>query len=109
MGTVNLHNQSGKHMLATRPAARAIQPAMRSAMRDGTITLDTSGIRRISVSFFDESLLMFKELLSETGDRNLRMVYHKAPQTDSLKNLVPNRGLMLSESPTGDWIITSRR
>lgn len=85
-----------------------MQSAFRVAIRDGAVTLDTTGIRRISVSFFDESLLMFIELLTETGDDNLRMIYHKAPQSESLRNLVPIRGLTLSESPNGDWVITSR-
>ena len=95
-------------MLGTRTAARAIQMAIRAAMQDGAITLDTSGIRRISVSFFDESLLILNELLSETGNDNPRMIYHKAPHFESLKNLVPNRGLTLSESLNWDWIISSR-
>ena len=71
----------------------------------GTITFDTSGVRRIGVSFFDEALLIFNEIVAETGNNELRLVYHKAPPTDSLKNLVGNRGLTLSETDTGDWII----
>ena len=109
MSTIDLLRQSGTHLLGTRPVARAMKPAMRASLEEGTITLDGSGVRRISVSFFDESLLILNELISETGDINLRLIYRNAPQQGALKNLVPNRGLALSESPTGDWVITSRR
>lgn len=106
MATVDLLGESGAPMLGTRPAARAMEPAMRAASDSGIITLDTSGVRRIGVSFFDEALLIFSELVSETGNSDLRLVYHKAPPTESLKNLVGNRGLALSETDTGDWVIS---
>ena len=92
-------------MLGTRPAARAIEPAMRAALENGVITLDTSGVRRIGVSFFDETLLVLRELMAETG-HDVRLVYHEAPSLESLKNLAPNRGMKVSESPSGDWIIS---
>ncbi len=106
MATVDLLEQSGTYMLGTRPAARAIAPAIRAASNDGAIALDTSGILRIGVSFFDEALLIFDELVAETGNDSLRLIYHKAPGMESLKNLVSHRGLSLTESPSGDWIIS---
>ncbi len=105
MVAVDLLAETGVRMLGTRPAARAMESAMRVASDSGTITFDTSGVRRIGVSFFDEALLIFNEIVAETGNNELRLVYHKAPPTDSLKNLVGNRGLTLSETDTGDWII----
>ena len=109
MSTINLLCQSGTHMLGTRPVARAMKPAMQASLEDCTITLDGSGVRRISVSFFDESLLILNELMAETGNMNLRLIYRNAPQQESLKNLASNRGLTLSESSSGDWVITSRQ
>ena len=109
MTTIDLLRHSGTHLLGTRPVARDMKPAMRAALENGTVTLDGSVVRRISVSFFDESLLILNELIAETGNSNLRLIYRNAPRPESLKTLVPNRGLTLSESPTGDWIITSRR
>ena len=120
MAAIDLLSQSGTQMLGTRPTARAMKPAILAQLRactndgagageNGAITFDTSGIRRISVSFFDECLLILSELMSETGDDNLRLIYHKAPSPESLKNLAANRGLTVSESPDGDWIISSRR
>ena len=106
MSTVKLSDQSGKSVLITRPVARAFAPAMQRASDDGTITLDTSGILRIGVSFFDEALLVFKGIITETGNNDLRLIYSKAPTMESLKRLVPNRGLSLTESPSGDWIIS---
>lgn len=106
MVAVDLVKQSGSRMLGTRPAARAMVPAMRAALDSGVITLDTTGVRRIGVSFFDEALLIFNELMSETGNDDLRLVYHKAPPTESLQNLVANRGLIVFLSPDGDWIIS---
>ncbi len=105
MVAVELLRETGVRILGTRPAARAMEPAMRAASNSGIITFNTSGVRRIGVSFFDETLLIFNEIVTETGNRDLRLVYQKAPPTESLKNLVENRGLMLSESDTGDWII----
>ena len=105
MPAVDLIGETGTRMLGTRPAARAMETAMRAACDSGTITFDTSGVRRIGVSFFDEALLIFNELVAETGNSRLKLVYHKAPPTESLKNLVGNRGLTLSETDTGDWII----
>ena len=96
-------------MLGTRPVARAMETAIREALQDGSITLDTSGIQRIGVSFFDESLLILSELIAETGDDSLQLIYRKAPLLDSLKHLAPNRGLSVSESPSGDWVISSSR
>ena len=78
---------------------------MRAASRDGTITLDTSGILRIGVSFFDEALLVFQGIIEETGNNNLRLVYRKAPTMPSLKRLVGNRGFTLSETDAGEWVI----
>ena len=106
MVAVDLLRESGVQMLGTRPAARGLEPAMREASNSGTITLDTSGVRRIGVSFFDEALLIFNEIVAETGNPDLRLVYHKAPPTESLKNLVESRGLALAETDTGDWIIS---
>ena len=106
MATVDLYKQSGTHMLGTRPAARTVAPAMQAASSDGEIALNTDGILRIGVSFFDEALLIFNEIITETGDDNLRLVYRKAPAMESLKNLVPNRGLTLLETPDGEWVIS---
>ena len=92
-------------MLITRPAARVVAPVMRDAADDGAIMLDTEGVLRIGVSFFDEALLIFNEIIAETGNEDLRLVYRKAPTMQSLKNLVGNRGLTLSETPEGDWVI----
>ena len=78
---------------------------MQAALENGAITLDTSGIRRISVSFFDDTLLILREIMAETG-QDIRLVYRKAPSLESLKNLAPNRGMKVSESPSGDWVIS---
>lgn len=109
MSTISLFQQSGSKMLGTRPAARAFEPAMREALVDGSIGLDTSGILRIGLSFFDETLLIFDEILEETGNNSLQMVYKTGPSLESLKDLVPHRGLDLYESASGDWIISSPR
>ena len=106
MATIDLLEHSGTKMLGTRPAARAFEPAMRAALADGSISLDTSGIRRIGLSFFDETLLIFDELLAETGDNSLQMIYRKGPSLESLKEMVPHRGLTIQESASGDWIIS---
>lgn len=106
MATIDLLEHSGAKMLGTRPAARAFEPAMRAALSDGSVSLDTSGIRRIGLSFFDETLLIFGDLLAETGDNSLQMIYRKGPELESLKDMVPHRGLTLHESPDGDWIIS---
>ena len=106
MTTVNLSVQSGKTVLITRPAARVVASAMQAAADDGEITLNTDGILRIGVSFFDEALLIFNEIIAETGDANLRLVYRKAPAMESLKSLVANRGLTLLETTDGEWVIS---
>lgn len=106
MATVGLSAQSRKSVLITRPSARMMAQAMHDAASDGTITLDTHDILRIGVSFFDEALLIFGQIVSETGDADLRLVYHKAPTMQSLKNLVAHRGFVLHESADGDWIIS---
>ena len=105
MATIDLFQQSESQMLGTRPAARTVGPAMRAASGDGAITLNTDGILRIGVSFFDEALLIFNEIIAETGKDDLRLVYQRAPTMESLKNLAPNRGLTVSETPEGDWVI----
>ena len=79
---------------------------MRASMENGAITLDTAGVRRIGVSFFDETLLILREMMNDVGD-DLRLVYHKAPPLASLKDLASNRGMTVSESPSGDWIISA--
>ena len=106
MTTVNLSMQSGKTVLITRPAARVVAPAMLDAAGHGEITLNTDGILRIGVSFFDEALLIFNEIIEETGKENLQLIYQKAPAMKSLKNLVSNRGLTVSETADGDWVIS---
>lgn len=106
MVAVDLLGESGTRMLGTRPAARAMEPAMRAASDSGVIILDTTGVRRIGVSFFDESLLIFNELVVATGNNELQLVYHKAPPTESLLSLVGNRGLTAFQSLDGDWIIS---
>ena len=107
MSTVKLSAQLGKSVLITRPAARLVEPAMRTAaaVGDGVITLDTGGVLRIGVSFFDEALLVFREIIAESGNDELRLVYHKAPAMQSLKRLAGNRGFVLSETAAGDWVI----
>lgn len=106
MVAVDLVRESGTPMLGSRPAARSMKPAMQAAARTGTVTLDTSGVRRISVSFFDEALLIFHELVTETDNKNLKLIYSKAPPTHSLSNLVRQRGLSLEITQHGDWVIS---
>lgn len=106
MTTVNLSMQSGKTVLITRPAARVVASAMQAAAGDGEITLNTDGILRIGVSFFDEALLIFNEIIEETGQEDLQLIYRKAPTMQSLKNLATNRGLTISETSAGDWVIS---
>ena len=105
MSIVSLSKESGKSVLITRPAARIVASAMQQASDDGEIVLETDGILRIGVSFFDEALLIFNEIISETGNEGLRLVYRQAPTMQSLKNLVSNRGLSLSETSCGEWVI----
>lgn len=105
MATIDLFQQTDSQMLGTRPAARTVAPAMQAASFDGVITLNTDGILRIGVSFFDEALLIFNEIIEETGKDDMQLVYRKAPVMESLKNLVPNRGLTLSETVDGEWVI----
>ena len=107
MATINLLRETGSHMLGTRSAARAMEPTIRAALENGAITLDTSGVRRIGVSFFDETLLILRELMAETDD-DLILVYHEAPSLESLKNMARNRGMKVSESLSGDWIISPK-
>ena len=106
MAAIELFQHSESRMLGTRPAARTIAPAMQAASGDGQITLNTAGILRIGVSFFDEALLIFNEIMADTGNADLRLVYQKAPTMQSLKNLVPNRGLALAETDDGAWVIS---
>ena len=106
MATVNLFEQSGKSVLSTRPSARAMESAMRAASGDGAITMDTSGVLRIGVSFFDEALLIFDEIVRETGNNNLRLIFPEAPGATSLKELALHRSCLLVESPSGKWIIS---
>ncbi len=79
---------------------------MQAAAGGGEITLNTDGILRIGVSFFDEALLIFNEIIEETGKKELQLIYQKAPTMQSLKNLAPNRGLTVSETLGGDWVIS---
>lgn len=106
MVAVDLLKQSGSQMLGTRPAARAMESAMRTMSDSGVIIFDTSGVRRIGVSFFDEALLILNEIIEETRNERLRLVYRQGPTMQSLKNLVPNRGLCLSETDAGEWVIS---
>ena len=80
--------------------------AMLVASDDGLITLDTEGILRIGVSFFDEALLIFNEIIEQTGNPDLQLIYCKAPTMQSLKDLVSNRGLVLFETCSGNWVIS---
>ena len=105
MSTVSLSTETGKSVLITRPAARVVAPAMRAASFDGEISLCTDGILRVGVSFFDESLLILNELIEETGNADLLLIYRQAPTMQSLKNLVANRGLTLTETEDGAWVI----
>jgi hypothetical protein len=107
MITIDLLKETESPMLGTRPAARAIEPVMRTALENGEITLDTTGVRRIGVSFFDETLLILRDIMGDVGT-DIRLIYRKAPQLESLKELAPNRGLQVVESPSGDWIISPR-
>ena len=68
MSIVKLSDQSDKSVLITRPMARIMAPAMQDASHDGVITLDTAGILRIGVSFFDEALLILNEIMEQTRE-----------------------------------------
>ena len=106
MSSVDLRRLCGSRMLGTRPAARRVAPTMRAAAAaDGVITLDTHRILRVGVSFFDEILLVLREIIAESGNDDLQLVYHQAPAMPSLKNLAYHRGFVISETPAGDWVI----
>ena len=80
---------------------------MRTGLENGKITLDTTGVRRIGVSFLDETLLILRDIILEEGT-DVRLVYHKGPPLHSLKDLAPHRGMQVEESASGDWIIFPR-
>ena len=106
MSSVELRQLCGSRMLGTRPAARLVAPTMRAvAAEDGVITLDTDRVLRVGVSFFDEVLLVLREIIAESGNDDLQLVYHQAPAMQSLKNLAYHRGFVISETPAGDWVI----
>lgn len=106
MSDIDLRQLCGSRMLGTRPAARLAAPTMRlAAAEDGVITLDTARILRVGVSFFDEVLLVLREIIAESGNHDLRLVYRQAPAMPSLKKLAYHRGFVISETPAGDWVI----
>ena len=106
MSSVDLRELCGSRMLGTRPAARLVAPAMRAAaVADGVITLDTHRILRVGVLFFDEVLLVLREIIAESENSDLHLVYHQAPAMPSLKKLAYHRGFAISETPAGDWVI----
>ena len=108
MTSIALLKETESPMLGTRPAARAIEPVMRTAVEDGAIVLDTAGVRRIGVSFFDETLLILRDIMEDNGF-GVNLIYRKGPPLGSLKDLVPNRGMEVVESPAGDWIISPQK
>ena len=69
MSSVDLRQLCGSRMLGTRPATRLVAPMMRAAAAaDGVITLDTDRVLRVGVSFFDEVLLVLREIIAESGN-----------------------------------------
>ena len=106
MSTIDLKQHLGKSILSTRPSARSMMPAMREAAENGDITLDASRVLRTSVSFFDEALLIFNDIVDETGQDDLKLIYRDATAAQTLKDMPKYRGLRLVESPSGDWIIS---
>jgi hypothetical protein len=99
-----------KRALVTRQSARTIGDAVARAFEvgGGEVVLDFSGIDAVTPSFVDEALGSIEDMMSVSDGNRLRLVFVNLPTRLSAKFAAIGRarGLEISESDSGAWIIT---
>ena len=110
MKSVNVYDLLRKRALVTRQSARTVGDAVARAFESagGEVVLDFSGIDAVTPSFVDEALGSIEEMLRSSDGNQLRLVFVNLPTRLSAKFAAVGRarGLDISESDSGAWIIT---
>lgn len=112
MESVRVYDLLRRRVLVTRESARSIGPTLSEALGrgDGRVELDFSGVEGITPSFLDEALEVIQEQLNDTGGE-LQVLILNAPTRLSSKfeAVGRGRGLSITESPEGRWLVVSER
>ena len=110
MKSLDVFDLMHKRALVTRESARAVGNALATAVTAarGEVVLDFSGIDAVTPSFVDEALGSIGEMLAGSDTSQLRLVFLNVPTRLSAKFAAVGRarGLEISESESGAWIIT---
>jgi hypothetical protein len=110
MTSVRLYDLVKNRVLVSRESARAIEPALGSALADGRgqVELNFDGVEGMTPSFLDEILAIIEERLGAAGSEGLRIMVVNPPTRLSSKFVALGRGRQLSvkESDDGAWAIT---
>lgn len=113
MTTVKMYDLERKRILVTRQSARGIEPILCAAMVEGQgqIALDFSGVDGVTPSFLDETLAVIQKCIQTTQGKEFRLLVVHPPTRLSAKFAAVGRarGLSISESESGTWIITGER
>jgi hypothetical protein len=109
--SLSVYDLVHKRALVTRQTARAVGVALTTALpreAGGEVVLDFSGVEAVTPSFVDEALGSIEEMLRSSDGNQLRLVFVNLPTRLSAKFAAVGRarGLDISESDSGAWIIT---
>ena len=110
MKTVKVYGLLLKRVLVTPGSARAIEPELRAALREGggAVELDFTGVEGLTPSFLDETLgILSAALADEHYDKNLSIVLNNPPTRLSSKFTAVGRSHNLSVAldEHGRWVI----
>ena len=99
-----------KRVLVTRESARAIEPELRAALREGSgsVELDFTEVEGMTPSFLDETIAILSDTLRESRAReSLRIVLKNPPTRISSKFVAVGRSYNLSVAADdqGAWIM----
>src|SRR5262245_14667513 len=110
MTSVRPYDLVKNRVLVTRESARAIEPALGSALADGRgqIELNFEGVEGMTPSFLDEILAIIEERMETVLSDRIRIKIVNPPTRLSSKFVALGKGhqFLVRESEGGGWTIT---
>ena len=110
MTSLYIHKLLPRHALTSRGSAREISQEIGDALRDGDeeLELDFQDILGFSPSFFDELIGVVNDGAKISGHPAYRIVITNppVPLTPKYKTICQGRGFRITETPSGQWLIT---
>ena len=110
MKSLRVHDFLVRRALVTRESAHDLERHVLEMLdpSDESLALDFANIDAMTPSFLDEALFVIAEAVSRKASHVSELMFLNPPTspTAAVRAIARAHGILLEESPTGDWIMT---